>query len=69
MFLVFFGNLGSCGDFLGWDANGNPIVTIPDGNGGHVIRDESGNFKPLVPAEGGYYRRNEEGDFEFTPKR
>ena len=41
------------GDFVGWDANGNPIIASPDGNGGHVIPDGNGGFTPLIPVDGG----------------
>ena len=56
------------GEFLGWDAAGNPIVALPSGNG-QVIRDGKGGFTPLLPTDGGYLHRNEEGNFDFKPTR
>lgn len=56
------------GEFLGWDAAGNPIVALPSGNG-QVIRDGKGGFTPLIPTDGGYLHRNEEGNFDFKPTR
>lgn len=58
---------GHAGDFLGWDANGNPIVSLPDGNGGKVIPDGNGGYSPLIPVEGGYLHRNEQGGYDFKP--
>ncbi len=55
------------GDFVGWDANGNPIVSSPDGNGGQVIPGGNGGFRPLIPVDGGYIHGNDEGGFDFKP--
>jgi len=57
------------GEFLGWDAEGNPIVAISDGSGGSVGRDGRGGYTPLIPADGGYLYRDEDGNPEFRPAR
>jgi hypothetical protein len=54
------------GEFLGWDAAGNPIVSIPSGDD-QVIRNDRGGYTPLIPVDGGYIHRNEEGNFDFKP--